>query len=235
MEMYFHGNQLSWRIKHPFISLYFKYHSSGFICLFSMLAPVISSLDGINCMIMNEMTSKMSDEQDEFMILRDGFIRFYTFSLIFNSGMTNQPTYRASYRGAVVHLKRYNIVHTLWKFNHNYESFCVFASSSLVTSIYWLVYCQLRSQLLPRSHRSRSVPTMQKRRSRRKWCRHWHRPIPWQSHQEAHGQTQGRLRQCRMSLERNSAWFLSTWRIMSSGFSSMSSSRMQCRIAKVIT
>ena len=38
MEMCFHGNQLSWGIKHP-----------GFICLSSMLAPVIPSLDGIYC------------------------------------------------------------------------------------------------------------------------------------------------------------------------------------------
>ena len=49
MEMCFHGNQLSWGIKHPFISLYSKYHSPGFICLSTMLAPVISSLDGIYC------------------------------------------------------------------------------------------------------------------------------------------------------------------------------------------
>ena len=49
--MRFHGNQLSWAIKHPFISLCFKYHSPGFICFSTMLAPVISSLDEIYCMI----------------------------------------------------------------------------------------------------------------------------------------------------------------------------------------
>ena len=49
MEMCFHGNQLSWGIKHPFISLYSKYHSPSFICLSTMLAPVISSLDEIYC------------------------------------------------------------------------------------------------------------------------------------------------------------------------------------------
>ena len=49
MEMCFHGNQLSWVIKHPFISLYSKYHSPSFICLSIMLAPVISSLDEIYC------------------------------------------------------------------------------------------------------------------------------------------------------------------------------------------
>ena len=47
--MCFHGNQLSWVLKHPFISLYSKYHSSGFICSPTMLAPVVSSLDGIYC------------------------------------------------------------------------------------------------------------------------------------------------------------------------------------------
>ena len=47
--MRFHGNQLLWAIKHLFISLYFKYHSPGFICFSAMLAPVISSLDKIYC------------------------------------------------------------------------------------------------------------------------------------------------------------------------------------------
>ena len=47
--MCFHGNQLSWGIKHPIISLYSKYHSLGFIRFPVMLAPVISSLDGIYC------------------------------------------------------------------------------------------------------------------------------------------------------------------------------------------
>ena len=54
MEMCFHGNQLSWGIKHPFISLYSKYHSPGFICFSSMLAPVIPSLDGIYCTISDD-------------------------------------------------------------------------------------------------------------------------------------------------------------------------------------
>ena len=49
MEMCFHGNQLSWGIKHPFISLCSEYHSPYFICLSTMLAPVISSLDEIYC------------------------------------------------------------------------------------------------------------------------------------------------------------------------------------------
>ena len=40
MEMCFHSNQLSWGIKHPFINLYSKYHSPGFICLSTMLAPL---------------------------------------------------------------------------------------------------------------------------------------------------------------------------------------------------
>ena len=50
MNMCFHGNQISWAIKHPLISLSFKYHSSSFICFPVLLAPVISSLDGIYCM-----------------------------------------------------------------------------------------------------------------------------------------------------------------------------------------
>ena len=49
MGMRFHGNQLSRAIKHPFNSLCFKYHSSGFICFSALLAPVISSLDEIYC------------------------------------------------------------------------------------------------------------------------------------------------------------------------------------------
>ena len=47
--MFFHGNQPSWAIKHPIISLCFKYHSFGFIFFSTMLAPVISSLDEIYC------------------------------------------------------------------------------------------------------------------------------------------------------------------------------------------
>ena len=47
--MCFHGNQLSWAIKHPVISLCLKYHSPGFIIFPTMLAPVISSLDEIYC------------------------------------------------------------------------------------------------------------------------------------------------------------------------------------------
>ena len=50
--MCFHGNQLSWGIKHPIISLYSKYPSPGFICLSILLAPVISSLDRIYCRIL---------------------------------------------------------------------------------------------------------------------------------------------------------------------------------------
>ena len=49
--MCFHGNQLSisWAIKYPFIKLFSKYHSPGFICFSTMLALVISSLDEIYC------------------------------------------------------------------------------------------------------------------------------------------------------------------------------------------
>ena len=47
--MCFHGNQLSWGINHPLISLWSKYHSFAFIRLCTMLAPVISSLDEIYC------------------------------------------------------------------------------------------------------------------------------------------------------------------------------------------
>ena len=48
--MRFHGIQISWAIKHPFINPCFKYHSPGFICSSTMLAPVISNLDEIYCM-----------------------------------------------------------------------------------------------------------------------------------------------------------------------------------------
>ena len=49
MKMYFHGNQLSWGIKHPLINLWSKYHFSNFVHLFTMLAPIMSSLDEIYC------------------------------------------------------------------------------------------------------------------------------------------------------------------------------------------
>ena len=49
MEMCFHGNQLSWGIKHSLISLWSNYHFPVFICFSTMLAPVISSLDEIYC------------------------------------------------------------------------------------------------------------------------------------------------------------------------------------------
>merc|ERR1711942_418986 len=49
IEMCFHGNQLSWAIKHPIFSLYLKYRSSGFICFLTILAPFISSIDEIYC------------------------------------------------------------------------------------------------------------------------------------------------------------------------------------------
>ena len=52
IEMHFHGNQLLWAIKHPFISLCFKPHSSSFICFSAILAPVISGLDEIYCTVL---------------------------------------------------------------------------------------------------------------------------------------------------------------------------------------
>ena len=56
--MRFHGNQLLWAIKHPLISLCFKYHFWGFICFSTMLAPIISSLDEIYCMCKKANTRK---------------------------------------------------------------------------------------------------------------------------------------------------------------------------------
>ena len=53
IEMRFHGNQISWAIKHPFIVPCFKYHSPNLICSSTMLAPVISSLDKIYCTSMS--------------------------------------------------------------------------------------------------------------------------------------------------------------------------------------
>ena len=49
MEICFHGNQLSWGNKHPLINLWSKNRFPAFICLSTMLAPVISSLDEIYC------------------------------------------------------------------------------------------------------------------------------------------------------------------------------------------
>ena len=49
--MCFHGNQLSWGINHPLISLWSKYRSPAFIRFSTMLAPVISSLDEIYCIL----------------------------------------------------------------------------------------------------------------------------------------------------------------------------------------
>ena len=61
MEMCFHGNQLSWVIKHPFISLCFKYHFLSFICFSYMLAPVISNLDEIYCISEEEIRLREVD------------------------------------------------------------------------------------------------------------------------------------------------------------------------------
>ena len=47
--MCFHGNQPSKAIKHLIISIFFKYHSPGFIYFSTILAPAISSLDEIYC------------------------------------------------------------------------------------------------------------------------------------------------------------------------------------------
>ena len=47
--MCFHGNQHPSSIKHPFISLYSKYHPFIFICLLNMNSPVFPSLDDIYC------------------------------------------------------------------------------------------------------------------------------------------------------------------------------------------
>ena len=87
--------------------------------------------------------------------------------------------------------------------------------------------------LFLRSHRAHSMPTMQSEWLGHGWRHHWHRPIPWQSHKAAHGETEGPLRQCGMFLERNSTWFLRAWGIMSSGFSPLSPSRMRKRISEV--
>ena len=58
MEMCFHGNQHSWAIKHPFISLYSKYQSLNFICLPVMKTPVFLSLDDIYCTIVEATSFK---------------------------------------------------------------------------------------------------------------------------------------------------------------------------------
>ena len=55
MKMCFHGNQHPWAIKHPFISLYSKYHCLKFICLPVMNSPVFPSLDEIYCISMKVM------------------------------------------------------------------------------------------------------------------------------------------------------------------------------------
>ena len=49
--MCFHSNQHPWAIKHPFISLYFKYQSLKFICHPVVNSPVFPSLDDIYCRI----------------------------------------------------------------------------------------------------------------------------------------------------------------------------------------
>ena len=51
MKICFHGNQLSGGINYPLISVWSKYRSPSFIHLSAMLAPVISSLDEIYCII----------------------------------------------------------------------------------------------------------------------------------------------------------------------------------------
>ena len=65
---------------------------------------------------------------------------------------------------------------------------------------------------------------------------HWGRSgCRWQSHQEAHGETESCLFQCRLPMEGNSTWLLHSRRIMSSLFSCLSTWRMQCWTTKVNT
>ena len=68
--MRFHGNQPSWAIKLPFISLYFKYHSPSFICFSTMFAPIISSLDEIYCITPIEYHRKLF-KRPEICLLRN--------------------------------------------------------------------------------------------------------------------------------------------------------------------
>ena len=70
--MRFHSNQLSWAIKHPFISLCFKYHSFGFICFSTMLSPVNSSLDEISCIYIRGLT-----KNPNLPLCQDGGLQFY--------------------------------------------------------------------------------------------------------------------------------------------------------------
>ena len=60
--MCFHGNQNPWAIKHPFISLYSKYHSLNFFCLPVMNSPVFPSLDDIYCMSHDQYTERHSPD-----------------------------------------------------------------------------------------------------------------------------------------------------------------------------
>ena len=69
MEMCFHGNQLSWGIKHPLISLRSKYRSPAFIRLSTMLAPVISSLDEIYCMQIFLHTNRINQSNKLFLFV----------------------------------------------------------------------------------------------------------------------------------------------------------------------
>ena len=59
--MCFHGNQHSWAIKHPFISLYSKYQPLKLICLPVIDAPVFPRLDDIYCIFyrLNTHTDKI--------------------------------------------------------------------------------------------------------------------------------------------------------------------------------
>ena len=63
MEMCFHGNQHLWAIKHPFISLCFKYHSLNFICLPVMNSPVFPSLDDIYCRQTDRRIERQTDSR----------------------------------------------------------------------------------------------------------------------------------------------------------------------------
>ena len=62
--MPFHSNQLSWAINYYFIKLYSKYQSPCFICFSKMLAPVISSLDEIYCILL-AMKNKFSGKRQQ--------------------------------------------------------------------------------------------------------------------------------------------------------------------------
>ena len=138
MEMCFHGNQLSWRIKHPLISLWSKYCSPTFIRLSTMLAPVIPSLDEIYCISLDR---ELSYDFVQILVMLS-FIHHYFFHLLINcfihsfihSNIHSYSLFSIQYPRSLESLKTSNVFRQQYLWLTNVVMYSEFKSD-------WYHYC----------------------------------------------------------------------------------------------